>query len=153
MKTGLKHLIQCHCILPTLKKSKNPVFHSFVVFSILNDDGQVQQKDAICNNCGVVHKILDICKSEITTKEKSSAIISIDDIKLMIPSELGNVLSNYKCDLATWELAHFIFENERWGEKVILSRENENGDTKGKLMTIESHNKFKIESFEMTENF
>jgi len=136
-----------------LRKLKNPVFHSFVVFSVLNDDGTVVVKDAMCNNCGVIHKIIDICKSEITTKESSSSIITAEDIKLMIPSDLSNLLNTYSCDIATWEYAHFLHSNEKWGEKLILTRETSEGMIKGKMLTMAGLNKFKIESFEMSENF
>ena len=122
---GIKHLVQCHCVLPTLRKLPNPVYHSFVVFSVLDDGGNVVPKDAECTNCGVIHKIVDICKSEITTKEKSTAIISTKDISLMIPSELSNVLATYGCDVATWEHSHFIYSNQKWGERVVLTRQNE----------------------------
>ncbi len=150
---GIKHLVQCHCVLPTLRKLPNPVFHSFVVFSVLDDGGNVVPKDASCNNCGVIHRIIDICKSEVTTKENSSAIISIDDIQLMLPSELGNLLKNYDCDIATWEMVHFIYTNSSWGEKIILTRQTEGATRKGKMLTIEGPQKFKIESYDMSEAF
>lgn len=151
--TGVKHLIQCHCVLQTLRNAPTPVYHSFVVFSIMDDDGNVIPKDAECNNCGIIHKIVDICKSEITTKEKSSAIMTIKDISMMISTELINVLVTYDCDLATWEQAHFNVSNQKWGEKIILTKESNDGLTKGKLLTFDAHNKFKIEPFERTETF
>ena len=150
---GIKHLVQCHCVLPTLRKLPDPVYHSFIVFSVVDDGGNVISKDAECTNCGVIHKVTDICKSEITTKEKSSAIITQKDISLMIPSDLTNVLATYDCDIATWEQAHFIYTNQKWGEKIIVSRQVEDGSVKGKMLTFEGPGKFKIESFEMTENF
>lgn len=149
---GIKHLVQCHCVLPTLRKLPNPVYHSFVVFSVL-DGGEVIPKDAECTNCGVIHKVVDLCKSEITIKEKSSAMISISDISLMIPSELNNLLATYNCDTATWEHAHFIYSNQKWGERVVLTRQNEDGDVKGKILTFEGPKKFKIETFDMVETF
>ena len=150
---GIKHLVQCHCVLPTLRKLPNPVYHSFVVFSALDDGGEVIPKDAECTNCGVIHKVVDLCKSEITTKEKSSAIISVKDISLMIPSELGNVLATYDCDVATWEQAHFIYSNQKWGERVVLTKQTEDGEVKGKMLTFEGPQKFKIETFDMVETF
>jgi hypothetical protein len=150
---GIKHLVQCHCVLPTLRKLPDPVYHSFVVFSVLDDGGNVVQKDAECTNCGVIHRVTDICKSEITTKESSTAIITTKDISLMIPTDLANVLVNYSCDIATWEHAHFIYSNQKWGERVILTRQSDEGAVKGKMLTFEGPNRFKIESFEMSENF
>jgi hypothetical protein len=150
---GIKHLIQCHCVLPTLRKLPNPVFHSFVVFSVLDESGSVVQKDASCNNCGVIHRVVDICKSEITSKENSSAIISEEDISLMIPSQLSNILKTYQCDIATWELVHFVYSEGKWGTQIVLKREAESGSSKGKLMIVEGPEKFKIETFNFTEIF
>jgi len=150
---GIKHLVQCHCVLPTLRRLPNPVYHSFVVFSVLDDGGNVIPKDAECTNCGVIHSVIDFCKSEITTKEKSSSIITVKDISLMIPTELSNVLASYECDIATWEQAHFIYSNQRWGERIVLTRQSEDGKVKGKTLTFEGSNKFKIESYDMTETF
>lgn len=145
---GMKHLIQCHCILPHLRNKKETIFHSFVAFSILDDEGNVIPKDAICNNCGVVHRIVDLCKSEITSKEKSSSIISIDDIKLMIPSDLSNILTNYNCDIATWEQAYFIYSNKKWKSKIVIAKESDDSTIKGKILTIVNSKKFLIETFE-----
>jgi len=150
---GVKHLVQCHCVLPTLRRLPNPVYHSFVVFSVLGDGGDVIPKDAECTNCGVIHRVIDFCKSEITTKEKSSAIMTIKDISLMIPSDLSSILVTYECDLATWEQTHFNFTNQKWGEKIVLSRQSEDGIVKGKFLTLENQSKFKIESYDMAENF
>ena len=151
--TGAKHLIQCHCILPTLRKAPVPVYHSFVVFSVIDDEGNIVSKDAECNNCSVIHRVVDFCKSEITTKEKSSSIITMKDISMMISKELTNVLTSYDCDIATWEQAYFITSHKKWGEKITLTKELNDGLTKGKLLTFEKPNKFKIEPFERTENF
>ena len=64
---GFKHLVQCHCILPQYRKMKDPVFHKFVVFSTIDKKDNVEPKNVQCNNCGVIHKVFDICKSEIET--------------------------------------------------------------------------------------
>jgi hypothetical protein len=150
---GTKHLIQCHCVLPTLRKLPNPLFHSFVVFSVLDENGNVVVKDASCNNCGIVHKVVDICKSEISSKENSSAIITEEDISLMLPSQLTNILKSYQCDIATWEHVHFIYSEQKWGTQIVLKRDVEKDSIKGKSMTIEGPNKFKIETFNLAETF
>lgn len=148
---GIKHLIQCHCILPIMRNRPDPTFHSFVVFSILDDKGEVIPKQAQCNNCGIIHKVVDLCKSELSKDEDSSSIITVKDIEMMIPTELVNLLKNYNCDLATWELAHFIVSNSRFGERFIISRETKGDKVSGKILTIEGHGKYKIEPFEATD--
>lgn len=145
---GIKHIVSCRCMLPQFKNRKDPTMHKFVVFSILDDNDTVQIDYAQCNNCGIVHKIIDLCKSEILHgQEDLSSFISIQDIKLMIPSDLSSVLENYSCDLPTWQQAHFIFANKKWGDKIILNRDNLEDEIKGKILIIEESNKFKIESF------
>lgn len=133
-------------------KNKNPpLFHSFVVFSILDDDSNVLEKFAQCNNCGIVHRVYDICKSELTKKEAHITIQSIDDISLSLPSDLTSILVSYKCDVSVWEQVQFIYENERWGEFSIVARENEDGTVSGKRLVIEGPTKFRIEPISYTE--
>ena len=146
---GLKHLIQCHCILPQFKNAENPVFHKFVVFSIIDDSDTVQPKFAQCNNCGVVHKVVDICKSELTTKEESRAIQGIEDIKFSLNSELVRVLESYNCDLATWEQAEWIYLTKRISDSIILTREESKDDDEvhGKRLIFLEDNRFRIEAF------
>ena len=43
---GIKHLIECQCILPQFKKRENPPYHKFVVFSIIDDVDEVLEKFA-----------------------------------------------------------------------------------------------------------
>ena len=74
------------------------------------------------------------------------------DISLMLPSELVGVLTSYKCDIATWEQVHFIVSNARWGETVVVTREETDGNVVGKLLTIEQLNKFKLEPITFTDN-
>jgi hypothetical protein len=148
---GIKHLIKCKCILPHLKGLKEPVFHSFVVFSVLADDDSVLEKFATCNNCGITHRVHAICESEVLDRENSSAVITIKDISLLIPTELVNVLTAYDCDVPTWEFAHFLHSNARWGESLVLTRVENLGVIEGKRLTIVGPNSFRIEPYTYTE--
>ena len=150
---GVKHLIECKCILPQMK-NKNPIiFHSFVVFSVVKDDGATQEKFSQCNNCGVIHRVYDICKSEIMPKESHAAVQTSYDVSLSTPTELSNILTTYKCDISLWEHAQFIYENELWGEKIILLKENNESEVSGKFLSIEGKLRFKIEPFSFKESF
>ena len=148
---GTKHLINCNCILPHLKNRANPVFHSFPVFSTIGEDGEVIEKVAHCNHCGAIHKVFDICKSEILPKDSSAAVITEKDISLLIPTELSSILSTYQCDVSSWEHAHFIYTNAIWGDGIILTRSYEDGISSGKRLIISGHNQFKIEPFTFNE--
>ena len=68
LTNSLKHLIECHCSLIIYKKRKDTVYHKFPVYSKLDKDNNIIEKIVQCNNCGVVHKITDLCKSEILNK-------------------------------------------------------------------------------------
>jgi hypothetical protein len=136
------------CILPQLKGRPNQVFHKFVVFSVIDDDGNVQSSHAQCNNCGAVHKVTDICKSEILIgKDELKSMISEKDIKLTLPSSLSNVLETYSCDLATWQLVQFAFHHQKWGTWTTLVKEELEDGTSGKILRIDGPTNFRVEPF------
>ena len=93
---GTKHIVECHCVLPQYRNRKIPIYHKFMVFSIIDDSDTVLPKYAQCNNCGVVHKIYDICKSEILAgKDEIRTLCTIEDISLTIPEDIRGVLDSY----------------------------------------------------------
>ena len=145
---GVKHLVQCHCILPQFKNAVDPVFHKFVVFSTIDDSDTVQPKFAQCNNCGVIHKVVDICKSELTSKDDAKALPSIEDIKFSLPPDLVRALETYQSDIATWEQAEWIYLTRSWDQWITLARdEDENGDVHGKRLIFLNDGRFRIEAF------
>lgn len=145
---GIKHLVQCHCILPQFKNAVDPVFHKFAVFSVIDDSDTVQPKFAQCNNCGIIHKITDICKSELTSKEDAKSLPSVEDIKFSLSSDLVRVLESYQCDIATWEHAEWIYLTKSWDQWIILAKEeDEFGDLHGKRLIFVDDGKFRIEAF------
>lgn len=149
---GHKHLVKCRCVLPQFKGSIDPPVHHFVVFSVVDDADNVKVKYAQCNNCGVVHKVVDICKSEILPgKESMSALVGIEDIKASLPPNLVDILARNSVDLPTWEQAQFVLENKLWGDFVVLTHEEESGSRQGKYVRIMSETFFKIESFSREE--
>ena len=147
--SGIKHLIQCHCILPQFKESRDPVFHKFAVFSIIDEESDtVQPKFAQCNYCGIVHKVIDICRSELTTKEESKTLPNIVDIRLSLPKSLIEVLESYQCDISTWEHAEWIYLSKIWDSWIVLTREeDDDGEFHGKRLIFLGEERFKIEAF------
>jgi hypothetical protein len=145
---GVKHLIQCHCVLPQFKNRENPVFHKFVVFSVIDDSDTVQPKFAQCNNCGIIHKVTDLCKSELTSKEESKSLPNIQDIKFSLPKDLVGILESYQCDLATWEQAEWICLTKMWDQWIVLAKEEgDDGDIHGKRLIFQEDGRFRIEAF------
>lgn len=144
---GTKHLIQCHCVLPQYRKMDDPIFHKFTVFSKIDPDGDIVPKLVSCNNCGVTHKIVDICKSELNHGiEDSIAISSIEDIKSSLPEDLSSILESHKCDISTWEQVEDIFDNEEWGSRVVISRVSTSDSTQLKCLIIKNQQTYKIET-------
>ena len=134
-------------MLPQYRKLANPIFHKFTVFSIIDND-TVVPKYVQCNSCNAVHKVYDICKSEIIPgKDELRSVTTIDEIKFFIPSDLRNLLELYKCDLPVWEHIKFCLDNERWGDTVILTRETIDDEITGKILTITSKDRFSLEPY------
>ena len=87
--TGIKHLIECHCILPQYRGRKETVFHKFVVFSIVDASDTCIPKYVQCNNCSAVHKVYDICKSEIIPgRDELKTVVSIEEVKFGMNSDV-----------------------------------------------------------------
>lgn len=148
MNRGQKHLIKCRCVLPQFKKLENPPPHQFVVFSVLNDDGSVTIKYAQCNNCGIVHRVTDVCKSEImSSKEHMNSLLKIEDIKPSLHANVSNMLEANSADLATWEAVQFVIENKCWGEFVVMTTETEGDEITGKYVRILGESLCKVETF------
>ncbi|HNC58430.1 MAG TPA: hypothetical protein PLP33_23590 [Leptospiraceae bacterium] len=129
MNSYLKHLVECNCILPQFKRVQPPLFHKFVVFSEIDDKTQNLISTYVkCNNCGAVHRVYEVSKSEITKNENTKGIVSIDELKLGIPEKLSIILEKYEAQLPIWQEINFIIENKLWGKEIILAKESE--DTK-----------------------
>ena len=145
-KIGVKHLIECHCTLKIYEGREDHIFHKFPVYTVFDSNKKPLEKICQCNNCGTLHKVYDICKSEIirSGKDKDMSSVSIEDIALQISEKISNVLRRYDCDMATWESVLDIIENEAWSYPVILSREIIEGNYHVKVLDILSENKFKI---------
>ena len=145
---GTKHLIQCHCILPQYRNVKDPVFHKFAVFSMIDDSDTVVVKYAECNNCGAAHKVYDLCKSEIVVgKDEVRTQLSIDDFKHSLPESLYDLLIQYNKDLPDFEYSQHVLDNEMWDSHLILTREEIDAHVQGKSLKFISKDKFRIESY------
>jgi len=149
---GIKHLVECNCILPQFKNKKPIVWHKFQVFSIIDEDNNVIPKFSQCNNCGIIHKVTEIGKSEITTKENIKSIRTIEEIKMGIQSDIAGLLEQYSKELPIWEEAEFILQNKKWGSFIVLDSESENGATIGKVLIFQGVPVLaRIESFSRQE--
>ncbi len=152
MPTGQKHLVKCRCVLPQYKRAVHPIQHQFTVFSIINDDNTVKPRFAQCTNCGVIHRVIELGRSEIVQgREAMGSILSISDIKTSLPEQLAQVLENNNADLPTWEAVQFIFENQQWGNFAVLTSDTEGDMKQGKYIRLLGAKMFKVETFERVE--
>ena len=149
--TGIKHLITCRCILPQFKRSKQPPSHQFTAFSIIDDVGDVRPKFVQCNNCGIVHKVVDVCRSEIVSRESMSSIVTIDDVKLGMPVNVLELLESNSADLPTYEAVKFTLDNKQWGSFVVLTTDEQDGLRQGKYVHMLGENMYKVETFTREE--
>ncbi len=141
-------MVECQCILPQYKKSKNPVYHKFVVFSVIDESDSVLEKFSQCNNCGIIHRVYDICKSEIAVGHESlNSLPTKDDFSLMLPSSVSDILNSYDCELYIWENVAFILNHDLINEKIVISKDEVKGKIQGKFLTYKGQNKFAIEPF------
>lgn len=129
------------------------MYHKFVVFSMIDESDTVVPKFVQCNNCGTVHKVYDICKSEIITgKDELKNVAKIDDFRFALPNDLVNLLLSYSCDICIWENVFFAITKEQWGAKIVLTRETVNDDTLGKVLTIKNEKQFLVEDYVLSES-
>ena len=119
---GLKHLVECHCVLPQYRKQKDPPYHKFIVFTLLDDSDTVIPKHARCNNCGVIHNVIDICKSEILLGQEVGAVMTKEDCSMMLSKGITQVLDTYGCEVPDYEHALYILQNEKWDDFIIVNR-------------------------------
>ena len=81
MLESIKHLITCNCILQQYQEVEPTVFHQFIVFSIINQDGSIKPCYAKCNNCNAIHKVIEVNVSERLKKEDSPLVPDVEEIK------------------------------------------------------------------------
>tara|TARA_Y100000034_G_C6729567_1_gene323151 strand:+ start:203 stop:550 length:348 start_codon:yes stop_codon:yes gene_type:complete len=102
-----------------------------------------------CNNCGVTHKVIDVCKTEIITNRDDEIMSQVtkEDLKYSMPSSLYELLESYSRGVHDFEHAQFIIDNERWEEFIVLKREEVEDSIQGKLVRFKSADKFVVETF------
>jgi hypothetical protein len=131
---------------------KDPIFHKFVVFTVVDDDDKVIPKIVHCNNCGVVHSVIDICHSEVVTgRELSISVMTKEDIRACIPENITKLLDTYECDIPVWEEVQFYYETGLSPMPIVLTREEFKGVSSGKILHMLGGAKIKIESFTREE--
>lgn len=148
---GMKHVVTCKCFMPQFKDMANPPEHKFIVFSELDEFANVKTSFAQCNNCGIIHKVIEIGKTVILKKEETKALETIEEIGDQLPEWMKVILQKYDCDLPTYQEARFIFINQLWGRFVALTKDRAEENLIGKVLIILGEKLHRIETFEREE--
>jgi hypothetical protein len=145
--TGVKHLVQCHCVLPQFRNADPPIFHKFVVFSVVDNEDKVVEKISKCPNCDALHRVNEIGKSEIYHgRDGSSAVMDIEDVKSQLPTGLVAVLDRHKVDDATYEQALFYANTYESELPIVLAKERLENSTSVKALWLRPDRSFRIET-------
>ena len=105
-----------------------------------------------CNNCGIVHKVFEVCKSTILHDlEGTNSSVTIDDVTLQLPETVGKLLNSYGKDLPDYEHTKFMLDENMVGDFVVLTQEFNEGRKSGKVLKYKGKGKFEIEPFSRSE--
>ena len=120
---------------------------------MIDESDTIVSKYVKCNHCEAVHKVYDVCKSEICIgKEDSMAVLQKKDIQMMIPTDIYDIMEAYNCDIPDFEHALFILQNKKYEEKVLLTKEVLEEEVIGKVLTFNSEGKAILHSRERSLN-
>lgn len=128
MLNYIKHLIECHCTLKIYENKTKPIYHKFVVFSELTNEDTIVEKFVLCNNCDIIHRVYEICKSEIMWGKEGlrSLVVTKEDIKFNLESDYSKIvdlLEKHDNEVADWEYADYLIENNLEGNIVLEKKE------------------------------
>lgn len=146
-----KHLVECTCVLPQFKHSDPQVWHSFVVFSEVDARGGIIPSFAQCNNCGMVHKVLEVGVSSVLKRDDLPSILTIGDVKNGLPERLRVLLEGEALTLPTYQEIAFILEHAQWGKSVLLAKDRVDGFLVGKKLQIFGETLWKVQKFQEEE--
>lgn len=142
---GVKHLINCHCILAIFKNNQKIINHRFPVYSKVDETGKPFEKIVKCNNCDTLHLIKGICQSEILPgKDQTQVVMTKEEIGFMLSEKINNILNKVDADISTWEHVLDIVEEKRWGECVVIKRDIIDEKQQIKIVQFISEDKIKI---------
>tara|TARA_Y100001970_G_C14259751_1_gene879010 strand:+ start:21268 stop:21702 length:435 start_codon:yes stop_codon:yes gene_type:complete len=119
-------------MLNIFKNKTKPVYHKFKVFSEIDDNDEVKEKYVICNNCDIVHRVTEVCKSEIKwgAENLKSMVTTKEDIKFNLESKnFQNIvleLEKNDVDLCEWEYIEHLIENNEEGQIILNKNEIDN---------------------------
>jgi len=127
----VKHLIECQCTLPIFKNNTKPINHKIPVFSKFVDN-IFEEKYVMCENCNIIHYVVEVCKSEIKWGNESlTAMINTkEDIKFNLTAQGKNtivdLLEKNQCHVSDWEMSEYLLESKESGILILNKNEIDN---------------------------
>lgn len=154
MKLGIKHLVECHCTLPLYKGMQDIIYHKILVYSKFNSNEKIVEKIVNCENCGLIHKVFDICRSNIVKdgNEENNSSVTIEELELEIPDKLINILRNNNCTIPIYEEIIDALDHNVNDHNIIIKRDLIEGIYHVKILNIKKQ-KFKILSEKIENEF
>jgi len=154
MTLGIKHLIECHCELPIYRNRAEILYHKILVYSKFDDQGKIIEKIVSCENCSTLHKVYDICRSDIIKggKDENKAEVTIEELEIQLPDKISKILEKNNCSLPIYEELIDAIEQNVTSHDIIISREVIEGKYQVKILNIDK-NKFKIKNEAIEDEF
>jgi hypothetical protein len=113
----------------------------------MDENGIVNPKLVMCNNCERIHRVTDICKSNILHDGSGRfGIRTVDDVKSGLPTSLVKLVDKNEISLPVWEEIEYKFKNKD-SSPTILGKEHIKGDVFGKYLEIKDLDSFSIGDF------
>jgi hypothetical protein len=104
---------------------------------VIDEEDEVVPRLVICNNCGVIHKVIDICKTEIAIGNDSMrSVMTKEQIGQSLHPNIVGLLDAHECDISVWEHVSFIVQNEIWGSILTITQEDIGGMVQAKTLEI-----------------
>lgn len=145
MSEYVKHLVECQCVLNLFKNKTQTLYHKFKVFSEIDENDEIKEKYVICNNCDIVHRVYEVCKSEIKwgNENLKSLVTTKEDIKFNLEScnkeKIVLELEKNDIDLCEWEYIEYLIENNKDG-KIILNKNEIDNNIVYNILYIKGNN-------------
>jgi len=124
---------------------KDPPHYAFPVLSKISKNGQVNDKNVKCPNCGRMHCVYEIGRSNVIS---GGSYRELDDVKRTLPDDLVKALDEHGCDYITYEECELAIKKRvKNNRKIILTREYSDGEITGKCVLIKKNGDFLLESY------
>jgi hypothetical protein len=101
-----------------------------------------------CNNCGIIHKVVEACVSSTLKRDNLPSLVTREELLDALPEKLQKDLDKYKTDLPTLQEITWIREHQAWGRSVILAKDEVDGILVGKALLLLGETLWRVQNFQ-----